>query len=804
MPEINAIAAHACCGSHPASQRPPIAIRTLVGLVGVTVGVSVMPTQPAGAQINAEQARTSIERGVAFLKQRQDPRSGSWGEQEGFPPGGISALCTLALLNSGVPLDDPVMDKALRYVRSPKRPRKTYSVALETMVLCTAEPEKDRLLIRENVAWLQRNQIQDGTFGGSWSYGESEIAGDPSNTQFAMLGLYEAERVGLEVADVVWRRSLGYWTRLQRPDGSWSYRPEMASSGSMTCAGIASTIMALGQVTDGDARVDGQQVLCCQPQSDNSIPMRGLEWLARNFTVSSNPSTSSGRPRSFSQMHLLYYLYGVERVGRMTANRFIGQHDWYREGAEMLLKSQDVVGGSWKGSGGDESNPQIATSLALLFLSKGRRPVVVAKLSSRDNSDWNRHRSDLAHLVSDVERRWRRDLTWQVIDGDATTLEDLLQTPVLYLSGRDGLTLQPEQKRLLQQYVQQGGFIFAESCCEGEGFDRDFRQLMAELFPDTPLRLLPQDHPIWFADERVPAQYLRPLEGIDACCRTSVVYCPGELSCYWELATPRRVNDLPAPILAEVRATLAMGANVLTYATNRELKEKLDTPQVVSALPGPGTNQRGTLYVAKLLHAGGSDDAPAALTNLLNLAAGDLQLRIDPEKRLVTPTADNLYDYPIAFMHGRRDFRFSPAERSALAEYLQRGGFLLADAICASEAFTEAFRREMRAILPEHPLRPIPPDHAVLSQQFQGYNLASVRVRNPRGRGAGDQPLGSRIEEIAPALEGVEIDGRLVVIFSPLDLSCALENQASIECRGYVRDDAVKIGINALLYAMQR
>jgi len=40
------------------------------------------------------------------------------------------------------------------------------------------------------------------------------------------------------------------------------------------------------------------------------------------------------------------------------------------------------------------------------------------------------------------------------------------------------------------------------------------------------------------------------------------------------------------------------------------------------------------------------------------------------------------------------------------------------------------------------------------------------------------------------------------VIFSPYDLSCALENQASIECRGYVREDAAKIGINCLLYAM--
>src|SRR5690606_30829945 len=159
----------------------------------------------------------------------------------------------------------------------------------------------------------------------------------------------------------------------------------------------------------------------------------------------------------------------------------------------------------------------------------------------------------------DVERRWKRDLTWQVIHAETATLEDLLQTPVLYLSGRDGLRLRPEQKQLLKQYVEQGGFIFAEACCDGSGFDQDFRQLMAELFPDLPLRLLPPDHPIWYAEQRVPAEHMRELYGIDSCCRTGVVYCPGELSCFWELASPRQFNDYPAPIKSEVQAVLAIG-----------------------------------------------------------------------------------------------------------------------------------------------------------------------------------------------------------------------------------------------------
>ena len=56
-------------------------------------------------------------------------------------------------------------------------------------------------------------------------------------------------------------------------------------------------------------------------------------------------------------INVLYYLYGLERVGRLTARRFIplfptkpGQPDradWYREGAEHLVRSQDPLSGFW-------------------------------------------------------------------------------------------------------------------------------------------------------------------------------------------------------------------------------------------------------------------------------------------------------------------------------------------------------------------------------------------------------------------------------------------------------------------------
>ena len=63
-------------------------------------------------------------------------------------PGGVTALVTLALLNSGVEPERPEhRERPFAFLRELQFEPETYSVALQTMVLCTAEPKRDRLLI---------------------------------------------------------------------------------------------------------------------------------------------------------------------------------------------------------------------------------------------------------------------------------------------------------------------------------------------------------------------------------------------------------------------------------------------------------------------------------------------------------------------------------------------------------------------------------------------------------------------------------------------------------------------------------
>jgi hypothetical protein len=761
-----------------------------------------------GEELTAEEVKAAIDRGVAYLKGEQNRVQGNWPEYSA-QPGGITSLCALALLAGGVEARDPQLQQALAYLRALDPPNMTYATSLETMVFCTAEPKKDMLLIRRNVRWLEKAQIKSGPNRGMWPYSDTQGGGDNSNTQFALLALFEAQRVGVDVDPQTWRLALAHWTGTQRPDGSWGYRDDAPGTGSMTCAGITSIIIAAGQIHPGDARWDGETVQCCGSAQRDDHVERALAWLGRRdvFRVTGNP----GAPDvgGGSRLWTLYYLYGLERVGRLTARRFIGQHDWYREGAAMLVGTQDRLRGYWKGTGLAETDERIATSMALLFLSKGRWPVLMSRLKHEPGEDWNLHRGAPQSLVFHVEKKWGRSLAWQIVDPRIASVDDLLYAPVLFINGREGLKLSPDEKANLRQYVDRGGFIFAENCCGGEGFDRDFRALVAEIFPETRLRLLPPDHPVWYAEERVDPKYVRPLWGIDACCRTSIVYCPENLSCHWELAGVGRRDAYPPDVQAEIDATLAMGVNVLAYATNRELKDK---PLAVAGATERAADPvpRGTLYVAKLSHAGGSDDAPAALGNLLAALGRETNLSVSGQKRLLAAGDEKLAEYAVLFVHGRRDFRLDAADRKALAAYLERGGFIFADSICASPQFADAFRREMRGVLaevkgapPETRLERISPEHPLFTSEYRGFDIRSVTLRDPQVRGPSD-PLTARMTQIAPLLEGVELDGRYAVIFSPYDLSCALENLASLDCKGYVKADAAKIGINVVLYALQQ
>lgn len=773
--------------------------RILIALaIALTLLAPVGNCQRKQDNVTPEVVQRAIKNGLVFLVNSQ--RDGRWSGSFEIRGSGSTALIVLSMLNCGVSPDDPALKKSMEYLRKTS-PTNTYECALQTMVYCTAEPRRDRKLIERNVSWLLKAESSGADLGG-WSYLNPGSGSDESNSQFALLALWEAQRVGVEVPRKVLMEARDYWIRMQSRDGGWGYQ-RTPSTGSMTCAGIASLLIAEDALDTVDVKIDASGIHCCGASDQLSEIDRGVNWLANNFQIQGNPGAGSWH---------LYYMYALERVGRLSGQRLIGGHDWYREGCAELVRLQDGTSGFFNSRTGNETDRVVNTALALLFLSKGKRQIVYGRVDYRSNDNkqglsWNTHRRSIQNLTGHIEQAWKKDLAWQTVNLRTAELPDLLECPVLYINGTEKLNFDKRQKELLKAYVQQGGFIFAEACdgndCRGEEFDKSFRDLVEEVF-EQPLRKLPIDHPIWNADARVSPQALPEgfwLYGLEQCCRTSIVYSPISLSCRWELHRPiGKLPELKDVQRLDIENATKIGINVASYATNRELKEKLDQVQILEPIADRTPAARGTIVLPKLQHTGGADDVPQAIPNLLEFMKRNAPTNISSKAIMVSPVDQELEKYPLLYIHGRKKFSYTAEQRAALRRFFDNGGFLLGDAICASGEFAESLRNELAAILPEGTLKNVPADHPMLTPQFNGFDIRRVKMMDPVV--SNDKSVQLQKREGAPSLEMLIYKERVVAVFSKYDISCALESRGSTQCRGYPTQDAARIGINMILFAM--
>src|SRR5581483_4813993 len=153
--------------------------------------------------------------------------------------------------------------------------------------------------------------------------------------------------------------------------GFWTYRNAGRGTLTMTTAGVCNLLItAMDLERKRPLRGDGSDPNCGNYDDEKTVNLALKhigDWFPNDISKAVFP-------------HPFYTLYGSERAGRLTGRRFVGEHDGYRVGCEWLVATQQK-NGSWQGAGGFDHWPPVATSLSLLFLSKGRTPVLISKLA---------------------------------------------------------------------------------------------------------------------------------------------------------------------------------------------------------------------------------------------------------------------------------------------------------------------------------------------------------------------------------------------------------------------------------------
>jgi hypothetical protein len=218
-------------------------------------------------------------------------------------------------------------------------------------------------------------------------------------------------------------------------------------------------------------------------------------------------------------------------------------------------------------------------------------------------------------------------------------------------------------------------------------------------------------------------------------------------------------------------------------------------PPQVRTQKGGGRPRASEFVFARLRYDSGDwDFNPKVAANVLNSIVEYTNVPVYRDEVVIDASSEELGAFPFLFMTGHKLVRFSTRERERLREHLSRGGLLFSDDCNHDIAglYATSFEREARLLFPApHRLAKLPTSHALYRSFFQfpeGPPQTSHELN-----GWGD-------DMVHDYLKGIEIDGRVGVLYSNKDYGC--EWDYDWRNKRFQREDNTKFGINVVVYAL--
>lgn len=335
---------------------------------------------------------------------------------------GYRGLVAYALLKAGADKNSPAIQNAISGIQEtikdgeyvPAAAHHLYEAGVCAMLLAEVPGEIEDGAEHPYVAELEaisKYILKWQLSNGGWDYPPGHLRGntrgDTSVTQYAMLGLWAAERAGVEVPSTSWQHAIEWHVANQEADGGFAYVPgtkngfgKGASTLNMTVNAIGSTYIALLRLTPGHVpELKNPKVANVEPEAapedtrkfgilekvdldklpserkkenaprgrvppgTDQLLARAYGWLVNHF-VADNDTTG----------FRAYYYYSLERMGSLANLNRIGEDDWFDVCADFLLQTQQK-NGSWNLSThpGDD---RIDTAFAVLFLTRSTAKIL--------------------------------------------------------------------------------------------------------------------------------------------------------------------------------------------------------------------------------------------------------------------------------------------------------------------------------------------------------------------------------------------------------------------------------------------
>jgi squalene-hopene/tetraprenyl-beta-curcumene cyclase len=339
---------------------------------------------------SAQQLQKITKSGVLFLmEQGQNREDGSYSKQLGPA---VTAMCTSALLDHGIPVTHPQVQKSLAYLEAAIKPDggvyaenstlKNYETSVSLMCFSRANTDgkyddtiQNAANFLKGLQWDEGegHELSSGFYGGQ-GYG-SHKRPDASNTQFFMDALKAA---GEDSDSEAIQKALIFMSRCQNlpSEHNTAKFTQVVSSddhGGFIYSPVGEGETKAGKTPEGGLRSYAsmtyaglKSMLHAGLSKDDLRVKAALDWISRHYDLRTNPGMG---PQG------LYYYYHVFAKTLATADMSEvtdadGKvHNWRSDLISTLAQLQ-ADDGSWTNSSDRwyEGDPNLVTSYALLAL----------------------------------------------------------------------------------------------------------------------------------------------------------------------------------------------------------------------------------------------------------------------------------------------------------------------------------------------------------------------------------------------------------------------------------------------------
>jgi len=427
-------------------------------------------------------------------------------------------------------------------------------------------------------------------------------------------------------------------------------------------------------------------------------------------------------------------------------------------------------------------------------------PTLFTKLTSQyGEQDWNARPNDLNNLLKSLKGMADVDYDYEAKSFEEIDV-DPDQNPILYRSGHYHWSLNDAEKKKLREYLLRGGTIILNAGMGSKPFYDSAVKVLNEVFPEAPVQHLSADHPIFHAYYSLDRVNYRAgvrsvykgdapwLDGVTIDCRTVAIISRFGMEVGWDPLDDENI------IAYEPESAQQLGMNILSYASamrnwaQQNVKKTLfeDTKSVSTA---------GSMNIAQIKYDGEWKTRHVGLSVLLRQYNVKTGVPVKFTTKEITLTDRSLFDSPVIYMTGHETFTLKPDEITALRNYLTHGGLLIAEACCGRKAFDVAFRENMARVLPGVPMNTLKSNHPLFRMPN---DITSMKITPAMAKSFNNAPA------IAPQILTMETDGNTAVVYSPIGMAGAWELSPNKYCNSYLGDDALKLGVNILMFASTR